>query len=80
VPCWSAGPWIGCGDLVAHGSVDVVLCSSPDRLAAYQALCWSRSSLGPGCGWSSSTARGDSPQDQLLIQFQGMSAEYEKAS
>jgi DNA invertase Pin-like site-specific DNA recombinase len=69
-------------DLVARGCVDVVLCYSPDRLArkfAYQALLveeFARAGVrvefvkGP---------RGDSPEDQLLVQFQGMFAEYEKA-
>jgi DNA invertase Pin-like site-specific DNA recombinase len=55
---------------------------SPDRLArkfAYQALlieelarCGTRVEFVKG-------PRGDSPEDQLLIQFQGMFAEYEKA-
>src|SRR6266516_1902292 len=69
-------------DLTAQGCVDVVLCYSPDRIArkfAYQALLieeFARSGVrvefvkGP---------RGDSPEDQLLVQFQGMFAEYEKA-
>ncbi len=69
-------------DLAAQGCVDVVLCYSPDRLArkfAYQALlieelarCGVRVEFVKG-------PRGDSPEDQLLIQFQGMFAEYEKA-
>src|SRR6266508_1395008 len=69
-------------DLAAQGCVDVVLCYSPDRLArkfAYQALLieeFARAGVrvefvqGP---------RGDTPEDQLLVQFQGMFAEYEKA-
>ena len=69
-------------NLVAQGCVDVVLCYSPDRLArkfAYQALLieeFARAGVrvefvkGP---------RGDSPEDQLMVQFQGMFAEYEKA-
>ena len=69
-------------DLAAQGCLDVVLVHSPDRLArkfAYQALLieeLARSGVrvefvkGP---------RGDSPEDQLLVQFQGMFAEYEKA-
>ena len=69
-------------DLIAQGCVDVVLCYSPDRLArkfAYQALLieeFARAGVrvefvkGP---------RGDTPEDQLLVQFQGMFAEYEKA-
>ncbi len=69
-------------DLVAQGCVDVVLVYSPDRLArkfAYQALlieelarCGARTVFVKG-------PRGDSPEDQLLVQFQGMFAEYEKA-
>jgi DNA invertase Pin-like site-specific DNA recombinase len=60
-------------DLAAQGCVDVVLVYSPDRLArkfAYQALLVEEFASGP---------RGDSPEDQLLVQFQGMFAEYEKA-
>ena len=69
-------------DLAAQGCLDVVLVYSPDRLArkfAYQALlieelarCGTRVEFVQG-------PRGDSPEDQLLIQFQGMFAEYEKA-
>ena len=60
----------------------MVLVYSPDRLArkfAYQALlieelarCGMRVEFVKG-------PRGDSPEDQLLVQFQGMFAEYEKA-
>ena len=60
----------------------MVLVHSPDRLArkfAYQALlieelarCGVRVEFVKG-------PRGDSPEDQLLVQFQGMFAEYEKA-
>ena len=69
-------------DLVAQGCLDVVLCYSPDRLArkfAYQALLleeFARAGVrvefvkGPS---------GDTPEDQLLVQFQGIFAEYEKA-
>jgi site-specific DNA recombinase len=69
-------------DLAAQGCLDVVLVYSPDRLArkfAYQALlieelarCGTRVEFVKG-------PRGDSPEDQLLVQFQGMFAEYEKA-
>ncbi|HEY2263598.1 MAG TPA: recombinase family protein [Streptosporangiaceae bacterium] len=69
-------------DLAAQGCLDVVLVYSPDRLArkfAYQALlieelarCGVRVEFVKG-------PRGNSPEDQLLIQFQGMFAEYEKA-
>jgi site-specific DNA recombinase len=69
-------------DLAAQGRVDVVLCYSPDRLArkfAYQALLIEELAR---CGTKVEFVRGprgDSPEDQLLIQFQGMFAEYEKA-
>ena len=69
-------------DLAAQGCLDVLLVYSPDRLArkfAYQALlieelarCGTRVEFVKG-------PRGDSPEDQLLVQFQGMFAEYEKA-
>ena len=69
-------------DLAAQGCVDLVLVYSPDRLArkfAYQALlieelarCGTRVEFVRG-------PRGDSPEDQLLVQFQGIFAEYEKA-
>ena len=69
-------------DLAAQGCLDVVLVYSPDRLArkfAYQALlieelarCGVRVEFVKG-------PRGDSPEDQLMVQFQGMFAEYEKA-
>ena len=69
-------------DLAAQGCLDAVLVYSPDRLArkfAYQALlieelarCGTRVEFVKG-------PRGDSPEDQLLVQFQGMFAEYEKA-
>jgi site-specific DNA recombinase len=68
--------------LAARGCLDVVLVYSPDRLArkfACQALlieelarCGTRVEFVKG-------PRGDSPEDQLLVQFQGMFAEYEKA-
>jgi site-specific DNA recombinase len=69
-------------DLAAQGCLDAVLVYSPDRLArkfACQALlieelarCGTRVEFVKG-------PRGDSPEDQLLVQFQGMFAEYEKA-
>jgi DNA invertase Pin-like site-specific DNA recombinase len=69
-------------DLVAQVGVDVVLCYSPDRLArkfAYQALLIEEfTRAGTRVEFVQGT-RGDSPEDQLLVQFQGMFAEYEKA-
>jgi site-specific DNA recombinase len=69
-------------DLAAQGCVDVVLCYSPDRLArkfAYQALLVEEFARAGVRTEFVNGPRGDSPEDQLLIQFQGMFAEYEKA-
>ena len=69
-------------DLAAQGCVDVVLCYSPDRLArkfAYQALLLEEFARAGVRTEFVKGPRGDSPEDQLLIQFQGMFAEYEKA-
>jgi len=70
-------------DLAAQGCLDVVLVYSPDRLArkfAYQALLIEEfARAGVRVEFVKNGARGDSPEDQLLVQFQGMFAEYEKA-
>ena len=70
-------------DLAAQGCVDVVLVWSPDRLArkfAYQALLAGEfARAGVRVEFIKNGPRGDSPEDQLLVQFQGMFAEYEKA-
>ena len=69
-------------DLAAQGCVDVVLCYSPDRLArkfAYQALLLEEFARAGVRVEFVQGPRGDSPEDQLLVQFQGMFAEYEKA-
>ena len=70
-------------DLAAQGCVDVVLVWSPDRLArkfAYQALLVEEfARCGVQVEFIKNGPRGDSPEDQLLVQFQGMFAEYEKA-
>src|SRR5213593_3388859 len=69
-------------DLVAGIGVDVVLCYSPDRLArkfAYQALLIEEFARAGTRVEFVNGPRGDSPEDQLLVQFQGMFAEYEKA-
>jgi site-specific DNA recombinase len=69
-------------DLVCQVPVEVVLCYAPDRLArkyAYQALLveeFARAGT-EVCFLSGPT--GDRPEDALLVQFQGMIAEYEKA-
>ncbi len=62
--------------------MDVVLCYSPDRLArkfAYQALLIEEFARAGTRVEFVNGPRGDSPEDQLLVQFQGMFAEYEKA-
>ena len=69
-------------DLVAEVAVDVVLCYSPDRLArkfAYQALLIEEFARAGTEVEFVKGPRGDSPEDELLVQFQGMFAEYEKA-
>src|SRR6266545_7387766 len=69
-------------DLVAQGCVDVVLVYSPDRLArkfAYQALLLEEFARAGVRAEFVRGPRGDTPEDQLLVQFQGMFAEYEKA-
>ena len=69
-------------DLVAGVGVDVVVCYSPDRLArkfAYHALLIEEFTRAGSRVEFVKGPRGDSPEDQLLVQFQGMFAEYEKA-
>jgi site-specific DNA recombinase len=69
-------------DLAAQVPVDVVLCYSPDRLSrryAYQALLIEEFAR---VGTEVRFVRGpkaETPEDELLLQFQGMIAEYEKA-
>jgi site-specific DNA recombinase len=67
-------------DLVAGIGVAVVLCYSPDRLArkfAYQALLVEEFARAGTRVQFVKGPQGDSPEDQLLVQFQGMFAEYE---
>ena len=69
-------------DVVAGVGVDVVLCYSPDRLArkfAYQALLIEEFARAGTRVEFIKGPRGDSAEDQLMVQFQGMFAEYEKA-
>lgn len=64
-------------DLAAQVPVDVVLCYSPDRLArryAYQALLIDEfARVGTEVRFLNSP-RSETPEDQLLVQFQGMIA------
>ena len=79
---WSAPAWSACGDLAAEGHIQVVLAYAPDRLSrkyAYQILLieeFARHGVETLFVKAPQTA---SPEDQLLVQFQGMIAEYERA-
>ncbi len=69
-------------DLIAQVPVEVVLVYGPDRLArryAYQALLIEEfARAGTEVRFVNAPA-GDTPEDRLLVQFQGMIAEYERA-
>ena len=69
-------------DLAAQVPVDVVVCYSPDRLArklAYQTLLIDELNKA-GCEVRFVKARKvETPEDEMLLQFQGMIAEYERA-
>src|SRR5260370_538097 len=72
----------GLRDLAAQGCLDVVLVYSPDRLArkfAYQALLLEEFARAGVRVEFVKGPRSDTPEDQLLVQFQGIFAEYEKA-
>ena len=69
-------------DLVAQVPVEVVLVYSPDRLArkyAYQALLIEEFAKAGSSVIFVKGPSSDSPEDALLVQFQGMIAEYERA-
>src|SRR5487761_721772 len=69
-------------DLAAQVGVDVLLCFSPDRLArkyAYQALLIEEFARAGTEVRFIKGPKSDSPEDTLLVQFQGMIAEYERA-
>src|SRR5215831_15247341 len=69
-------------DLAAQGQIEAALVYSPDRLSrkyAYQVLLVEELAR---CGVSVvflKSPSGETPEDQLLVQFQGMIAEYERA-
>jgi site-specific DNA recombinase len=69
-------------DLVAQVPVEIVLVYAPDRLArryAHQALLVEEfARAGTEVRFVNAPA-GDTPEDRLLVQFQGMIAEYERA-
>jgi site-specific DNA recombinase len=69
-------------DMVCQVPVDVLLVYSPDRLArkyAYQALLIEEFAKAGTSVVFVKGPRGESPEDALLVQFQGMIAEYERA-
>src|SRR5580700_8369658 len=69
-------------DLAAEGQIQVVLAYAPDRLSrkyAYQILLIEELARQGVETLFVKAPQGDSAEDQLLVQFQGMIAEYERA-
>jgi site-specific DNA recombinase len=69
-------------DLAAEGQIQAVLVLSPDRLSrkyAYQVLLLEELARNGVQVVFIKAPQSDSPEDQLLLQFQGMIAEYERA-
>jgi len=69
-------------DLAAEGQIQVVLVYSPDRLSrkyAYQMLLIEEFARHGVETVFVKSPQGDRAEDQLLVQFQGMIAEYERA-
>src|SRR6266536_1079183 len=70
-------------DRAAEGCFEVLLCHAPDRLArryAYQVLLLEELARGGiEVAFAKEPERSGSPEDELLRQFQGMIAEYERA-
>jgi len=69
-------------DLVTEGQVETVLVYAPDRLSrnyAYQVLLLEEFSRSGVETVFLKAAHGDSPEERLVVQFQGMIAEYELA-
>ncbi len=69
-------------DLAAEGQIQVVLAYAPDRLSrkyAYQILLIEELARHGVETVFVKAPQGDSAEDQLLVQFQGMMAEYERA-
>ena len=79
---WSARPWRRCATSRPRAASTWCSCYSPDRLArkfAYQALLIEELARAGVRVEFVRGPRGDTPEDQLMVQFQGMFAEYEKA-
>jgi site-specific DNA recombinase len=70
-------------DLAVEGRFEVLLCLAPDRLArryAYQVLLLEEfQRAGVEVVFAKEPERSGTPEDELLRQFQGMIAEYERA-
>ena len=70
-------------DRAAEGAFELLLCHAPDRLArryAYQVLLLEElARSGVEVVFAKEPERGGTPEDELLRQFQGMIAEYERA-
>src|SRR5436309_2808293 len=70
-------------DRAAEGAFEILLCHAPDRLArryAYQVLLLEEfARAGVEVCFAKEPERGGTPEDELLRQFQGMIAEYERA-
>jgi site-specific DNA recombinase len=69
-------------DLAAEGQIEAVLVYSPDRLSrkyAYQILLTEEFARNGVETVFVKAPKSDTPEDQLLLQFQGMIAEYERA-
>jgi site-specific DNA recombinase len=70
-------------DLAVEGRFEVLLCHAPDRLArryAYQVLLLEEfARAGIEVIFAKEPERSPTPEDELLRQFQGMIAEYERA-
>ena len=70
-------------DLAVEGRFEVLLCHAPDRLArryAYQVLLLEEfQRAGVEVIFAKEPERSGTPEDELLRQFQGMIAEYERA-
>jgi site-specific DNA recombinase len=69
-------------DLAAEGQLEAILVYSPDRLSrkyAYQILLTEEFARNGVDTVFVKAPKSDTPEDQLLLQFQGMIAEYERA-
>jgi DNA invertase Pin-like site-specific DNA recombinase len=70
-------------DRAHEGAFEVLLCHAPDRLArryAYQVLLLEEfARVGVEVIFAKEPERGDTPEDELLRQFQGIISEYERA-